>query len=396
MASLLKRSAGPEANPSAPTPDDRVTILSDGADRWRALMTLIGNAKRSLRLVYYIFEHDNAGRAVRDALGQALDRGVSVELVVDGFGSDTLPPDFFETLRERGAGVCRFFPRWGRRYLLRNHQKIAIADAETDEARAIVGGFNVADDYFDDGPNGWRDLGILVEGPAAARLARYVDALTDWLHTPKAKIRALRRIIKRFSEGSGRSRWLLGGPTRRLSPWALALKRDLHTAHEAELIAGYFAPSLAMLRRLESVASRGSAQVITPAQTDHAAAIAAARHTYTRLLKRGVRIFEYQPKKLHTKLFVVDDVVYFGSANFDMRSLFLNMEIMLRVDDPALAAKTRDYLAGERAEAREVTAESHAASAGLVTRLKWSAAYFIMAVVDANVTRRLNFGVDGE
>ena len=170
----------------------------------------------------------------------------------------------------------------------------------------------------------------------------------------------------------------------------------MERAHRLDLIAAYFAPSPRMMRRIEGAAGRGGeTRVLTPSKTDHKAAVAAARHTFTRLLKRGVRVFEYQPRKLHTKLFVIDDVVHIGSANFDMRSLFLNLELMFRVEDRAFAAHMRAYFEGELADSREITAEEHA-KAGWADRMRWSVAYFVMAVLDANVTRRLNFGIDGE
>jgi cardiolipin synthase len=161
------------------------------------------------------------------------------------------------------------------------------------------------------------------------------------------------------------------------------------------MIAAYFAPTPRMLRGIERIARRGgTARVVTAAKSDNNATIAAARHTYHRLLKRGVELFEYQPLKLHTKLFVIDDVVHVGSANFDVRSLFLNLEIMLRIDDPAFAAFMRRYVDGEIAQSRAITVADHE-RAGWLTRLKWALAYYLVAVVDGNVTRRLNFGIDG-
>ena len=380
----------PSTEPVFTVGDDRLQLLVDGPARLAALVALIDGAKASLRLLYYIWADDPSGRRVRDALVAAVDRGVSVSVIVDGFGSEG-DEAIFTPLRGRGAAICRFLPRFGRRYLLRNHQKLAIAD----ERRAIVGGFNIEDDYFKPDENGWRDLGLLVDGPIGERMARYFDAVQDWVQRKNATIRALRRILNGFSASKGDVRLLLGGPTRRLSRWAQCLREDMRRGTHLDLVAGYFAPNPAMLRGVEHVAKHGEALVMTAAKTDHNAAIAAARHTYTRLLKRGVRIFEYQPRKLHTKLFVIDDVVHIGSANFDMRSLFLNLEIMVRIEDHAFGEHVRAYLAGERADCLEVTEEAHAASAGIITRAKWAAAYFVMAVVDANVTRRLNFGIDG-
>jgi cardiolipin synthase len=172
------------------------------------------------------------------------------------------------------------------------------------------------------------------------------------------------------------------------------MRLDVHRAKRLDIIAAYFAPTPRMMRAIESVPRRGGeARVITPSKTDHKAAIAAARHTYHRLLSRGVRVFEYQPLKLHTKLFVMDDVVHIGSANFDVRSLFLNLEIMFRVEDKAFADHMRRYVDGEVADSREIRPAIHE-RAGWMTRLRWALAYYVMAVVDASVTRRLSFGVN--
>jgi cardiolipin synthase len=203
-------------------------------------------------------------------------------------------------------------------------------------------------------------------------------------------------MLKQHSVTGGKLRWLFGGPTRRLSPWARAVRRDMMSARRLDLIAAYFAPSIGMLRRIARIARRGGdARVLTAAKSDNVATIGAARNTYGWLLKRGVRIFEYQPTKLHTKLFVVDDVVHIGSANFDMRSLFLNLEMMLRVDDSGFAAAMRNYVDGEVANAVQITRESHRAQRTFLNRLKWAVSYFIVAIADYRIARGLNFGREG-
>ena len=207
-------------------------------------------------------------------------------------------------------------------------------------------------------------------------------------------MRDLRRALYRWSEPRGQVRWLLGGPTRRLSPWARTVRKDMRRARGLEMIFAYFAPNPAVLRRIEAVARRGSARIITPAKLDHSSMIGAARHCYARLLRRGVEIYEYQPTKMHTKLFVADDVVHLGSANFDIRSLVLNLELMLRVEDPAFAAHCGRYFEGELAQSRRITAEEHRARSTLFNRIMWGLAYFVVAVVDNRLTRRLNFGTE--
>ena len=310
-----------------------------------------------------------------------------MSLLVDGFGS-TANREFFRPLEKAGIAFCRFSPKYGRRYLLRNHQKLALADGE----RVIIGGFNVSDDYFGTVESGaWRDIGLSVEGSSVAYLTRYFDNLFHWTQTPDARVRELRRLLQQNSVTEGKLHWLFGGPTRRLSPWARAVRRDMRSTKRLDLIAAYFAPSLGMLRRLSGISKRGGrVRIVTASKSDNNATIAAARSTYRWLLKRGVEIFEYQPTKLHTKLFVVDDVVHIGSANFDMRSLFLNLEMMLRIDDAAFAAAMRRFVDGEMAD-RADHARKPPPSRTLLNRLRWAIGYFLVAVADYRISKRLNF-----
>jgi cardiolipin synthase len=384
----------PPAQPRCAVDGNHLTLLDTGPRRLDALLALIAGATRSLRILYYIYADDETGRRVNAALAAAARRGVEVALIVDGFGSDA-DHAFFQPVEAAGGSVCRFEPRIGRRYLLRNHQKLALADAETDAARIIIGGFNIEDDYFGTPADAaWRDLGLLVEGPAAARMAGYFDALHDWIREPKGRIRRLNRALSRWSESEGPLRWLIGGPTRRLSPWARAIRIDLRRARRADIIAGYFTPSPSLLRRLDRIGRRNKAvRIVTAAKSDNNATIAAARFTYAGLLRKGVRIFEYTPTKLHTKLYVVDDTVHVGSANFDMRSLFINLELMLRIEDAAFAAHVRTYIDGEIAASEEITPALYRERTGWWQRVKQFGAYLLVAVVDPGVSRGLNFGI---
>jgi cardiolipin synthase len=388
-----------DANPQRNAPDvaatvdgNRLTLLPDGPQRLEALIALIEEARESLRFLYYMFLDTESGQRVRDALMTAAARGVKVSLLVDGFGSDAAKADFFQPLIDSDVNFCRFSAKYGRRYLLRNHQKLALADGR----RVLIGGFNVSDDYFGTVESGaWRDLGLEVEGDSVKCLVDYFDRLFAWAQKPHGRIRELRRVLQQGSVTEGKLHWLFGGPTRRLSPWARAVRQDMKHARRLDLIAAYFAPSLGMLRRISGIARRGTARVVTAAKSDNTATIAAARSTYWWLLKRGVQVYEYQPTKLHTKLFVVDDVVHIGSANFDMRSLFLNLEMMLRVDDKAFAAAMRRFVDGEVANSEEITREGHKAQRTLFNRLRWGIGYFIVAVADYRISRVLNFGLNG-
>ena len=198
------------------------------------------------------------------------------------------------------------------------------------------------------------------------------------------------KLLRDWSEDDGPIRWLLGGPSRRLSPWARMVKHEIRTSERIDMIAAYFAPGPLMTRRLDKAARRTRLRIVVPAKTDHAIALLAARFTYRGLLRHGAELYEYRPTKLHTKLFVADDAVHIGSANFDVRSMFLNMELMLRVEDAAFAAHLRAYMDREVAESQPVTRELNRARSGWWTRMKQAGAYFVMAVLDPEITVWLN------
>ena len=379
----------PESDRGVTVDGNRLTLLTEGPERLEKLLGLIDRAERSVRLLYYMYRDDQSGKLVFAAMERALDRGASVSLLIDGFGAYT-PDEYFNPLIAKGLTYCRFHPTYGRRYLIRCHQKLALAD----DRRVLIGGFNVEDDYFatPDKPKAWRDLGLLVEGPAAARLVPYYDELMGWSLVKGSRIRALNRIIHRYSENHGVLQWTFGGPTRGMSPWARATSRDLLTSRDVEMIAAYFAPTWAMLRRIGRVGQRGRARVITAAKSDNHATIAAARYTYKNLLRRGVEIFEYQPIKLHTKLVVLDDIVHIGSSNFDIRSLYLNLEMMLRVDDPDFAQLLRNYFEQELGQSLPITAELNRKRSGWWTRLVQAISFFLVTSADYTITRRLNLG----
>ena len=369
---------------------NRLTVVADGPERLESLIALIDGAQESLRILYYIWLNDATGRRVRDALVAAVERGVTVSMLLDGFGSAGANEAFFAPLSEAGARFCRFVPRWGRRYLLRNHQKLALADGR----KAIVGGFNIGDEYFGTIESGaWRDLGLEVEGPSVACLVQYFDDMFDWAETPIASIRKLRRMLSRHSRRQGALHWLFGGPSRRLSPWARAVRDDLTAATRVDFLIAYFVPSIRMLRRIYRAAERGRVRMVTAGKSDIRSTMWAARFFYWRLLKHNVEVYEYQPTKLHTKLIVIDDAVHIGSANFDMRSLYLNLEMMLRVDDAGFAATMRAFIDSEIAQSRRIEAEAHRADMSLLNRLRWAFGYFVMVTADYNLARRLNVGI---
>lgn len=361
------------------------TFLPHGADRMEALLAQIAGARRSLDLFYYMFQNDEAGTRVRDALVEAARREVAVRVVIDDFGSDA-PTSFFQPLREAGGRFERFSARWSVRYLVRNHQKFLIVDGE----RVMIGGFNISTDYFaPPSENGWCDLGVLVEGPVAERFVDWFGLLLGWVRGSDSELRKIRRIVKDWDGGTGPVQLLVGGPLVYRANWAARFRRDLAGARRLDAVSAYFTPTGGFRWAMARVARSGTVRLITAGVSDFGAAIDVARLLYAKLLRAGVRIHEFQPCKLHMKLLVVDDISYFGSANLDKRSIRLNVELMVRVKDEGLAARLREMIDHLESASREMTPERYREKADFFTRLRWRFTY-LLALADYRVTYQLN------
>ena len=360
-------------------------------DRLGAVLGLIARAEKSIQMFFYMFGDDATGREVRDALVTAANNGVHVQLIIDSFGSGNVSDRFFDALVEAGGCYHCFSTRKGLGYIIRNHQKILIAD----RAHALVGGFNITDDYFGRaGDNSWEDLGIIVSGPQAQKLSDYFEDLARASNNGKIRYRSIRNIIHQWRPGIGQVQWLLGGPTNRISPWAITFKRSLEAGKKFDIVSAYFSPSQTILRRIAKAAkhNKGS-RLVVAGKTDNNATIAAARLLYRYLMRRKTRIFEFQSRPLHMKLMVIDDTVYIGSANLDVRSMFINLEIMVRIKDAGLALHMRKLTDELVTQSEEQTRILLKARDSYWSRFKAALAYFLVNSVDYTIGRRITFGL---
>jgi len=360
--------------------------LETGDEFYRTLLADLAAAQSSIRLETYIYAAGAPGDAVRAALVAAARRGVRVQVLLDGFGSLELPGDYWAELAAAG-GVCRYFnPRGLTRLVFRDHRKLLVCDARV----ALVGGFNISGAELGDGvARGWRDLGLRLEGAAAGELAAAFDAMLAWA---AAGLRR-RRHRRRRPAAAPPDNWppvaLLASEPGRRSALRRALLADFRQAREVRAISAYFLPGRPLRRAWRRIARRGGdVQLITAGTTDVRLARFAGRSLYARLLRRRIRIFEYQPQVLHTKLVVADDVVYVGSANLDNRSLHINYELVLRLADPRLAAEARRLFEGHRLHCRPIERRTWARSRPFWERLAERLAYVLLAHLDTYFARR--------
>src|SRR5262249_28634855 len=164
---------------------------------------------------------------------------------------------------------------------------------------------------------------------------------------------------------------LLSGPGRGRNPIKSALLRDLKRARDVQIIVAYFLPTWRIRHALLRVASLGGrVQLILAGKSDVLLAQLAGQSLYRRLLRAGVEIYEYEPQILHAKLFIVDNVVYAGSANLDQRSLNINYELLIRFNQPQVVEEARAIFAKNLRHCRVVTREQWRRSRSIWRRLK--------------------------
>ncbi|VAW03951.1 Cardiolipin synthase, ClsC [hydrothermal vent metagenome] len=378
---------------------NRLRLVYSAPERLKMLIELIESADKTLKICFYMFEDDSIGKLILNALVAACNRGIDVSLIIDSFGSNGASKNFFDPFRQAGGTFAIFSPRFSTSYFVRNHQKMVIAD----DRRALIGGFNIADQYFDrhadakranDNETTWADIALMIDGSETKRLSEYYASLFRWVHNENGNIRSLRRMVKNWQAGEGQFRWLLGGPSNRLSRWAWSIKKDLEKGKRLDLVTAYFSPGQGLLRRIANLSKRGgSSRLVLAGKTDNGATIGASRLLYGYLLKRNARIYEYQPKRLHCKLVIVDDATYIGSANFDLRSLFINVEMMLRIEDEKFAGHARKLVDILSTQSQTINMELHRKRRGFLNRLRWTLSYFFVNTLDYSVTRRFNFGI---
>ena len=132
----------------------------------------------------------------------------------------------------------------------------------------------------------------------------------------------------------------------------------------------------------------GTVQLILAGKSDVALAQLASRRLYRSFLRAGVEILEYQPQILHAKMFILDDIVYAGSANLDIRSLRINYELLVRISEPELAAEARTIFEADLEHSKRIDASTWSKSRNFWGKLREDWAYFVLARIDPYLAGR--------
>ncbi len=339
----------------------RVDLLIDGGATYNALVKAINFSQRHVHVEYYIYAGDRTGLRIRDALIERAKAGVKVRILLDGVGSK-LKRDFAQPLHEAGVELAFFHPvRWwtlpfSRPTLnMRSHRKIVICDGTI----GFTGGINVTDDENETlNDNAFHDLHLRIEGDAVRWLQ--VAWLEDWQYATEKTITD-DTLFAAAAPGPISAQVIPAGPDNDWEPIHRMQVEAIHAAqHRVWIATPYFVPSRAALFALEGAAMRGlDVRVIVPKRSDSRLVTAAARSYFDKLLKAGVRIYEYGPRMLHCKVLLTDEALaMIGTSNFDTRSFSLNFEIVMLFCDKGVSSSIETSMKADMGLANEVTKQS--------------------------------------
>jgi cardiolipin synthase len=357
-----------------------------GDQAYGAMLAAIRASRRSIRLETYTFTICPLGEAFRASLVQARSKGVHVQVMIDSVGSWSLGDAFWQSLIDAGGELRWFNPLSSGRIGIRNHRKLLVCDDQV----AILGGFNIAPEYEGDGiQRGWKDIGLKATGPLAAELGLTFDRLFVRAGVRQPPIVRLRQAVFQSRVKATDATILQSGPGLTRNSIRQALFRDLRRARVVRIMAAYFLPSWRLRRILQRLAGQGTqVQLLLPGKTDVRLSQLASHRVYESLLRAGVEIYEYQPQVMHAKLLILDDLVFVGSANLDVRSLRINYELLLRLKHASLADQARTFFAEALGQSRKIDPLTWQSSRSLWTRFQERWAYFLLVRVDPYFARR--------
>ncbi|MGE0115764.1 MAG: phosphatidylserine/phosphatidylglycerophosphate/cardiolipin synthase family protein [Steroidobacteraceae bacterium] len=330
-------------------------LLIDGRQYFPAMLTAIAQAQSSIELEMYLVSSGKLFNQFRQALLDAAARGVQVRMLFDDYGAQELNAADRQALQAPGIELIFFNTlRWrkGMSNLLRNHRKLLLIDRRL----AYVGGTGLTDEFIYEHQHQppWHEVMLSIRGPVINDWLLLFER--TWFSFGKTLFKQPRISRSMHDDGAQRGRVCASdGP--RAHHVEQSLYRQLQRSQRhVWLVTPYFIPSLKLRRLLIQAAKRGlDVRVLSPGQlTDHPAIRHASRRHYARLLRNGVRIFEYRPRFIHAKIAVCDDWVSLGSTNFDRWNLRWNLDANQEIDDAGFAMQVRQQLQPDFADSEEL------------------------------------------
>lgn len=331
-----------------------IRFLIDGHQFYPSMLKAISCTEKSLLMEMYLFESGNISDQFIRAFSTASQRGVTVRLLIDAYGGRGLLKSDRDKLEKAGVELAFYNPLYFKNYrnnLFRTHRKYLIIDNKA----VFVGGAGITDDF--DGENAWRETVVKVQGPVVKDwIQLFIYSFKNWSKTLDSSADYFNESNNEEYKGNVRARvsYTRGGVDLEIKK--VLLSRMAHSKKSVWLASAYFVPSRKIRQALRKAAINNiDVRLLLPGEiTDHPAVRCASRRYYARLLRFGVRIFEYQGRFTHTKMVLIDDWLTIGSSNMDRWNFRWNMEANQEIDDKDTSQQARNIMCNDFKNCHEI------------------------------------------
>lgn len=322
-----------------------VRIMAGSEEFINEMIGDIDQAKHHVHMLFYIFQADETGLRVVDALIAAAKRGVKCRVMIDAVGSAWDLADLLPRMKGHGIEAVEALPvnplrRRLARMDLRNHRKIAVIDG----AIAYTGSQNIVNPRYGHKTAGvWHDLMIRVTGPVVMQLQHVF--LLDWFFETDQELEEAGLYPTPVQTGDIAIQTVPSGPSDPSDYLELLVLTAIHQAKRQIIIANpYVIPDQSILHAIRLAVLRGvKVEFVVPRECDHPIVTAASRAWLDDLLDAGAKIHRHTDGILHSKTLSVDDsLAMIGSGNMDIRSFTLNFEITVLLYGPKITNQLRE------------------------------------------------------
>jgi len=326
---------------------NEIDLYVNGNEIFPPMLAAIREAEETIEFLTFVYWTGDIAREFAEALAEASRRGVRVRVLLDAVGAAKMPDELTTMMDEAGCEVAWYHPlEWYtlQRLNYRTHRKVLVADRRV----AFTGGVGIAEEWTGDAadPGHWRDDHFRIRGPAVRHL--HAAFTETWRRaTGEVMVDAIPEDSL-DARGTALATPLVTSPRGRASDisvvvWLLLVRAE----RTVDIATPYFVPDHSLVEAIAATAARGvRVRLLVPGpHMDKEIVRKASLGTFDDLIDGGVEVWEYQPTMMHAKTMVVDGRwSMIGSANFDNRSMELNDELMLVVDETDLAEQiTRTF-----------------------------------------------------
>jgi cardiolipin synthase A/B len=382
------------------TEGHKVSWIRGGKACFEEINALIRAALHSVHFQVYIIESDSTGKDLMNELMAAARRGVSVNVVVDDFGTDKIDESDQQAMLDAGVNFKRFEPflSTDRFYVGRRlHHKVMVVDDRV----AVVSGINIADRYrgtADQKP--WIDYAVKVMGPVCLELTDICKVILERSFRPSPP--RWPRIFSRKAYLDPQKVWVRV----RRNDWLRNFREITSSYNNAcrianrsiTIVGGYFLPGRKFLRILANASKRGvDIRIILTQYSDSKLVKLAGEYLYDKLFRSKIRIFEATTSMVHGKVAIVDETwATIGSYNQNHLSAYVSIELNLDIVNYEFASDlNRHLIEVMEKECVEITSDDFQAKSNIFARMiRWSAYLIVKIMLRVLLALNRVFGFD--